>query len=566
MLIILGMSIELKIDPARFVEDFIAIASEKQIENVFLDGVVTSEEVRDLLDLDKNKQFQMNDLKLLVQKKGWGNFKTIYHGLKAWGFDAYRSTNDLEVVYEDEEEFIDLSPSPFHQQYVQFWKDREFVLAQVEINGKAIHLADPTLQMDPDILLTALKTYDGVLNILVNLYPVSENLDLYVEANKISSKIIELIPATDPRYFDLALSSVSRWGANLALVKHPYNSLLDIIKAAVRSTEGAWDYIPIALRQSDDFALQMALINFNILGEMEKDQQMRVWTKVLEKLRAQGIDLLEFLQECGAKPAEIYIDSYEHFKYYMENYSGITTDLGRFRSLNTLYHVWKNRIDPVAARQKPTVMLVYPEKTADHNGVFSQFGLADTLIESGKFNVIYAEARNEEDVKNAFEATTDHGRFPHLKIFLAAHSDRNGMYFQKERSEKTSIDPSDFPTDFSHLSSYLLPEGEIYLYGCSTGIGGEEVPNMMGHFASVLSSSMKVRAHPIPGNIASLHILDDLSLDIKLAGGVLPVFTYGKLASPMKRGLITYFSNLFRTTSQSPFLLAQISSSELTQK
>ena len=240
-----------------------------------------------------------------------------------------------------------------------------------------------------------------------------------------------------------------------------------------------------------------------------------VWARLMERLRAEGGP--EIPESC---------ETYEGFR---EALSGVGENFPvRVRSLRNAIALIRNHemlgLEPL---ERPIALAVVA--ASDHNGalgVSGGFPLLDTLEESGHFHVLYVEADDESDVVQAMEevyALT--GRRIHTLV-LGGHGTPTALALGGEDlalgvpaesyDERNYLDTADFfRGEFSGLDELIETDGQVLLWSCSTGSGGDESPFNLANSVSRAAPRRQIYSMMEPGNIRSLEIAEDGSLEVE---------------------------------------------------
>jgi len=95
-------------------------------------------------------------------------------------------------------------------------------------------------------------------------------------------------------------------------------------------------------------------------------------------------------------------------------------------------------------------------------------------------------------------------------IFLAGHPILSEGHF---------IDISDFHSGQIDLKRFLVPGGQVFLYSCSNGKGGEDADNLANAVVQVSPKGTRIYSSRVIGNIRSLTVQDDLALKVEWSEG-----------------------------------------------
>lgn len=254
--------------------------------------------------------------------------------------------------------------------------------------------------------------------------------------------------------------------------------------------------------------------NYHQLQKLPAEERAVVWERILERLRTEGVP-------CDGEGCA----SYEAF---VESLAGLGANLPtRLRSLRTAMALLHNHDtlghEPI---DRPIALAIMP--SWDHNGAFSVgngFPILDTLQESGRFHLIYVEADDEGDVMTALrEIHSLTGRRVHT-LLVGGHGAPNTLALRDEHlafrpdgtfDDTVHVDTGDFLAgEFDGLGDLLEPDGQILLASCSNGASGEENPFNLGNSFSRAAPGRQVYCQREEGNILSLEVLEDGSLEVE---------------------------------------------------
>ncbi len=174
---------------------------------------------------------------------------------------------------------------------------------------------------------------------------------------------------------------------------------------------------------------------------------------------------------------------------------------------------------------RPVAVVIGP--TSDHNGAFAShtgFPVLDSLMESGRFHVLYFESANEAGARDALMAAHEgtHRRL-HTVVF-SGHGLNSALALEGPdpahpetvlaSREEDFIDIADLlQGDLGDLNSILEPDGQILMWSCSNGAGGAGAVNLANGMAES-APGRRIYSTPIPSNLTRLAVREDLSLDL----------------------------------------------------
>lgn len=278
-----------------------------------------------------------------------------------------------------------------------------------------------------------------------------------------------------------------------------------------------WEEAPAegGAAEASPAASEEALIDdHRLLEKLPAEERAALWERILERLRAEGVP-------CDGEGCE----SYEAFA---ESLAGLGANLpSRLRSLRTAMALLHNHDslghEPI---DRPIALAIMP--SWDHNGAFgvgNGFPILDTLEASGRFHLIYVEADDEGDVMTALrEVHALTGHRVHT-LLVGGHGSPNTLALRDEHlalrpdgtfDDTIHVDSGDFLAgEFDGLGEFLEPDGQILLASCSNGASGETNPFNLGNSFSRAAPGRRVYCQREEGNILSLEVLEDGSLEVE---------------------------------------------------
>ncbi len=302
-----------------------------------------------------------------------------------------------------------------------------------------------------------------------------------------------------------------------AAIAEAFEGLLEAAEEAYHeAAQGlGWEDSPVEAAATNPIPSEEALIeNYRQLEKLPAEERAALWERILERLRVEGVP-------CDGEGCE----SYESF---IESLTGLGANLpSRVRSLRTAMVLLHNHDslghEPV---ERPIALAIMP--TWDHNGAFgvgNGFPILDTLEASGRFHLIYVEADDEGDVMTALrEVHALTGRRVHT-LLVGGHGSPNTLALRDEHlalrpdgtfDDTVHVDTGDFLAgEFDGLGELLEPDGQILLASCSNGASGEENPFNLGNSFSRAAPGRRVYCQREEGNILSLEVLEDGSLEVE---------------------------------------------------
>lgn len=304
-------------------------------------------------------------------------------------------------------------------------------------------------------------------------------------------------------------SAAGLFDAAIALAENTWHEAAR--ELGIDSTLASHDGEPSDLPPSDENILE----TYRMLEKIPDSERELVWTRLMERLRAEGEP--EIPESC-----ESYAGFREALSSLGENFPM------RVRSLRNAIALIRNHerlgLEPV---ERPIALAVVA--ASDHNGalgVSGGFPLMDTLEESGHFHVLYVEADDESDVVRAMEevyALT--GRRIHTLV-LGGHGTPTALALggqdlalgvpAESYDEAHYLDTADFYRgEFSGFDALMETNGQVLLWSCSTGSGGEESPFNLANSVSRAAPRRRIYSMMEPGNIRSLDVAEDGSLELE---------------------------------------------------
>ncbi|HKX13111.1 MAG TPA: hypothetical protein VJP40_08165 [bacterium] len=247
--------------------------------------------------------------------------------------------------------------------------------------------------------------------------------------------------------------------------------------------------------------------------KIEGPERDRLWREAIARLRADGHPHLPPNSE-----------TYESFRARLDALgpSAANRIISLGHALTLLHnHETLGSITP----DRPVAVVIGP--TSDHNGAFAShtgFPVLDSLMESGRFHVLYFESADEAGVRDALMSAHEgtHRRL-HTVVF-SGHGLRSMLALNGPdpahpetvltTREEDFLDIADLVQgDLGDLNSILEPDGQILMWSCSNGEGGADAVNLANGMAESVPGR-PVYSTPIPSNLTRLAVREDLSLDL----------------------------------------------------
>ncbi|MCC6273188.1 MAG: hypothetical protein IT572_06940 [Deltaproteobacteria bacterium] len=300
-------------------------------------------------------------------------------------------------------------------------------------------------------------------------------------------------------------------------IAEAFEGVLEAAEEAYHETAQGlgWEESPVETIETEPVVSEEALIeDYRQLEKLPTEERAALWERILERLRTEGVP-------CNGEGCA----SYEAF---VESLSGLGTNLPtRLHSLRTAMVLLHNHDtlghEPI---ERPIALAIMP--SWDHNGAFgvgNGFPILDTLEASSRFHLIYVEADDDGDVMTALrEIHALTGRRVHT-LLVGGHGSPNTLALRDEHlaarpdgtfDDTVHVDTGDFLAgEFDGLGEFLEPEGQILLASCSNGANGEENPFNLGNSFSRAAPGRRVYCQREEGNILSLEVLEDGSLEVE---------------------------------------------------
>jgi hypothetical protein len=247
--------------------------------------------------------------------------------------------------------------------------------------------------------------------------------------------------------------------------------------------------------------------------KVEGPERDRLWRDAIARLRADGHPHLPSNNE-----------TYDSFRDRLDALGPHASD--RIVSLGhalTLLH--NHETLGSSTPDRPVAVVIGP--TSDYNGAFAShtgFPVLDSLMESGRFHVLYFESADEAGARDALMAAHEgtHRRL-HTVVF-SGHGLSTTLALEgpdparpetvMASREEDFIDIADLVQgDLGDLNSILEPDGQVLMWSCSNGEGGAEAVNLANGMAESVPGR-RVYSTPIPSNLTRLVVREDLSLDL----------------------------------------------------
>lgn len=282
----------------------------------------------------------------------------------------------------------------------------------------------------------------------------------------------------------------------------------EVVLTALRRNEEAYDFISLALRVSLDFLADAVMANFNVWEYVRNDMVARpfkdmIWHVVKSRVGKQGIRF----------PSGM-MDSYDDFVRGLSEH-GVTDYPRRIRSFKTAHRLFADRIEkPDDTRPVALLLFNRNDDEAPNAGAFDAYPLIDDFVESG-FRVVYREIESSAEFFNALKEETDSGAKPVYTLVVAGHGTELSLQLGKDKVPG-ALDPKLQTKDFYECfsESPVQSGGQVFIYACNNGRGKHTSKNLANSLASIFPDDITLYSQPVSGNIRSLRIKDDHSLDI----------------------------------------------------
>lgn len=288
----------------------------------------------------------------------------------------------------------------------------------------------------------------------------------------------------------------------------------EIIKTVVYYSpkpEDIYKHIHVYYKSSPLLLDQLLNYNFHIIQAVDIENRKQTWESFVKSHDLQGANI----------PLSA-LESYDHLIQYLKE-KGIDYPR-RFRKFSTLLHILNSDASnrPLNECDKqPVALLLYNHY--DHNDAFDNMPVIDEMIAAG-FNVVYRECNNYTDMYDVLNEQTLNGTKPVHSLLIAGHGTPESLTLGND-TESTAEGKVDMESRLTrdHFvqcleESYIEEDGQIFIYGCSTGEGYGERDN----FANAVAKSFpnrKVYSQPVTGNISEFSVNDDFSFHISFWAG-----------------------------------------------
>jgi len=255
------------------------------------------------------------------------------------------------------------------------------------------------------------------------------------------------------------------------------------------------------------------LESYMSMEKIPESDRAALWDRTIARLRESGVDC----------PPE-YTATYAGFRASLDRLGPRTSS--RVLRLESALELLHNRDslgrEPI---ERPIAVVIGP--ASDHNGAFTAgggFPLLDRLLEDGSFHVIYFEGDDESDILSSLEEVRRlSGRRIHTAVFaghgnpsMLALSGADPANPSEEFREADYVDANDFALgEFARLDDLLEPNGQILLASCSNGSGGAAAPFNLANSVSRAAPGRSVYSVREPGNLRSLEVSPDLTLEVE---------------------------------------------------
>lgn len=452
-------------------------ACERSTGEVAQDGVLDRIDIVTLLNIVPDQALKFSDFHQMVTQFGWEKFMQMKSFLEVHHFNVYLEARDgyrvLNKLSGDELNFLLRDDG---LDYTMFFQDKEFCRW--------------ALERSPKLFASIPETYQAELALG----------ELKRNAKSNYGPFLDYIPTDFLNNTDF----LTEW-----LLDYPYEHLMIGIpvEAVTEKNKISAEKLPeiisvMVLRNHQMMRFPFSSVDYDI-----------VWQKTIQKMKLLGYNF----------PDDMLV-SYVGFRKGLER---ITSNPERFHAMSTLWTLWQNAHDMDFANDpRPIAVLCYA--AADWNQAFESYPLADQMVHSGKFHVIYAEVTTDEQVLNILETVSCHGARPIHTLVLAGHGTQTtlalsgadlGVSNDGPQNEDSYVSTSDLRrrSKFSELGDFIDPQGQLLLYSCSNGAGGKKGQNLANAFAKKLPPTASVTSVRFPANIDKIYIDEDLFIRIEWA-------------------------------------------------
>ena len=477
-------------------------------------------------------------------------FRRYGHNLQ---YASERLRNDRDVVMAA----VESNPSALEYASEELRSDRDIVRTAVLQYPQTLDYADPSFKSDKEFL-TDVFTHSSYSS--SSFETVLEHIDPSLLGDEefmrtmidLDSDCLEYASDELKGNREIVLSAAMQDSRALEYADDALRSDLLFLTEILENTENRTSFIPwyasneisphlsYAMRKLEspetrevnpethpELMLDLVMEDFNLIRYIPEDKIEEVWPQIQQRLADENVSFAE--EDISSRDA--FFGRVDSFTKFPE----------RFHSFGNLSEVTYRQV-PDTADPRPVALLLYPG--TDWNGAFASFPLSDTFVDSDKFQVIYKEVSRQEELEQTISSVGDmrqihtlviagHGMNDRLQLGDIENVDTTDGVSPEELVEvdsryifehefwtyESTVDDStqtvpmgDFSTT---LNQNVAPGGQVLLYSCSNGSGGEQSPNMTNAFASVLPQEVQLYSTLIPSNISDLEINDDLTLSVQ---------------------------------------------------
>jgi hypothetical protein len=410
--------------------------------------------------------------------------------------------------------------------------DRNYILAAVKENGRALQFADSSLKKDKEIVLAAVKKFGGSLEFadgslkkdkIIVLAAVKANgwalkfadisfkkdKNIVLAAVKVYGRALEFADISLKKDKNIVLAAIKANGQALEFADISFKKDKNIVLVAIKENGRALEFADISLKKDKEFVLDAVKMDGWVLefadASLKRDKEI-----VLAAVRENGRALVSADESIKTDPAFLETAFNTNFNIYSlmpegikniftERYEKILKNLNeinieflqRFRSIESVQEIIKNRRYLNEIEPRPLAICIYAKK--DRNTAFEKNQIED-LIANG-YRVDYFEAGTDKEVYNALIDATS-GK-PAELLILAGHGTQTQITFGSDEFARSEIENRDKYIDLSDenemrkrvLSKCIAKNAVIILDSCSTGEGKQKAKNVAGLIRAIFPES-----------------------------------------------------------------------------
>lgn len=497
------------------------------------DQRIDSFELDRFFDSNHDGQLRVADVLCFKRHIGRETFETYADLLFCYDYNPYLRCADFFEFLDSRkilsEKFDGLIP-------LSIWNDRAFLSAALATDGEIFEWASKRLRSDRNLAKQAIVDFTPAITDVAKDLLYDKSFILEVAALKPS--ILRYLPKEMTNDKDVVLTCVEGYGRMLEFASDRLKFDRDIVLSAVRSDGLALAFAEQILKK--DIHVVMAALVDNGLAYPFVDASVKANNVALNT----AINQNPLAWLCvDPLPSDVSMDFFLDFaathdvvvppealnlplSKLLDELRAVTAYPERFGSLSTVLALWANRkrFEAGVPDSRPTALLLYNKN--DFNDAFISSELPNAFIDDGRFNVLYHEVSTEDEIATLLKAASRDGQDPIHTLVLAGHGERFRINFGTELAnedtferEKKNLDREDFFLGpFTKLPHYLLSNGQVILYACTTGQGGSKRANLANTIAKRLPTTTTIMTEQNAGNISEIQFTDDLKATITWVG------------------------------------------------